>query len=179
MPTVARRAERALVRRGQEGPTLRARSDKYSRELYEDSDFDVVDESNLQRQVIHGTSTVGKLKVGNGVGDGVTTGPLINAAAVKKVEEHIADAKAKGGKVVDKAWVPLGTKDYASVIAKIPKDIDALVVVLGGSDAVNFLTQYQQAGGTAPLIGGSITADQTVLGSKGGQRKAVVAFASW
>ncbi|MDE2446877.1 MAG: NAD-dependent succinate-semialdehyde dehydrogenase [Alphaproteobacteria bacterium] len=43
---------------------------------------------------------VSKLKVGNGVGDGVTTGPLINAAAVKKVEEHIADAKAKGGKVV-------------------------------------------------------------------------------
>ena len=45
-------------------------------------------------------AAVGKLKVGNGVGDGVTTGPLINAAAVKKVEEHIADAKAKGGKVV-------------------------------------------------------------------------------
>jgi succinate-semialdehyde dehydrogenase / glutarate-semialdehyde dehydrogenase len=42
---------------------------------------------------------VGKLKVGNGVGDGVTTGPLINAAAVKKVEEHIADAVAKGGKI--------------------------------------------------------------------------------
>ena len=45
-------------------------------------------------------AAVGKLKVGNGVGDGVTTGPLINAAAVKKVEEHIADATAKGGKVV-------------------------------------------------------------------------------
>ncbi len=45
-------------------------------------------------------AAVAKLKVGNGVGDGVTTGPLINAAAVKKVEEHIADAKAKGGKVV-------------------------------------------------------------------------------
>ena len=43
---------------------------------------------------------VGKLKVGDGVGDGVTTGPLINAAAVKKVEEHIADALAKGGKLV-------------------------------------------------------------------------------
>jgi succinate-semialdehyde dehydrogenase/glutarate-semialdehyde dehydrogenase len=42
---------------------------------------------------------VGKLKVGNGVSDGVTTGPLINAAAVKKVEEHIADALAKGGKI--------------------------------------------------------------------------------
>jgi succinate-semialdehyde dehydrogenase / glutarate-semialdehyde dehydrogenase len=42
---------------------------------------------------------VGKLKVGNGALDGITTGPLINAAAVKKVEEHIADAKAKGAKV--------------------------------------------------------------------------------
>jgi succinate-semialdehyde dehydrogenase / glutarate-semialdehyde dehydrogenase len=42
---------------------------------------------------------VGKLKVGNGVEDGVTTGPLINPAAVKKVEEHIADALAKGGKL--------------------------------------------------------------------------------
>ena len=44
-------------------------------------------------------TAVGKLKVGNGNGDGVTTGPLINAAAVKKVEEHIADALAKGGKL--------------------------------------------------------------------------------
>jgi succinate-semialdehyde dehydrogenase/glutarate-semialdehyde dehydrogenase len=42
---------------------------------------------------------VKKLKVGNGVEEGVTTGPLINPAAVKKVEEHIADALAKGGKI--------------------------------------------------------------------------------
>ncbi len=42
---------------------------------------------------------VGKLKVGNGAEEGVTTGPLINPAAVKKVEEHIADALAKGGTV--------------------------------------------------------------------------------
>jgi len=45
------------------------------------------------------SAAVAKLKVGNGVGDGITTGPLINAAAVRKVEEHIADAIAKGGKV--------------------------------------------------------------------------------
>jgi len=43
---------------------------------------------------------VNKLQVGDGVKDGITTGPLINRAAVKKVEEHIADATAKGGKVV-------------------------------------------------------------------------------
>jgi branched-chain amino acid transport system substrate-binding protein len=47
-------------------------------------------------------------------------------------------------------------------------------VALGGADGVNFLTQYQQAGGEAPLIGGSITVDQTVLTSKGKIRDVVV-----
>lgn len=72
-----------------------------------------------------------------------------------------------GGKVIDKHWVPIGNKDYSSIIAAIPFDIDAIYVALGGADAINFLSQYQQAGGEAPLIGGSITVDQTVLGSKG------------
>ena len=45
-------------------------------------------------------AAVGKLKVGNGTEPGVTQGPLIDKAAVAKMEEHIADAVAKGGKVV-------------------------------------------------------------------------------
>jgi branched-chain amino acid transport system substrate-binding protein len=95
-----------------------------------------------------------------------------------QVQGFMAGYCAKGGKVVDKAWVPLGTKDYASVIAKIPKDIDALVVVLGGSDAVNFLTQYEQAGGDKPMVGGSITVDQTVLNYKGKRRESLLGTAS-
>jgi branched-chain amino acid transport system substrate-binding protein len=79
-----------------------------------------------------------------------------------------------GGKVPQKAWVPLGTKDYSSVIATIPKDIDALVVVLGGADAVNFLTQYEQAGGNKPMVGGSITVDQTVLNFRGKRRESLL-----
>jgi succinate-semialdehyde dehydrogenase/glutarate-semialdehyde dehydrogenase len=43
---------------------------------------------------------VEKLKVGNGVEAGVTQGPLIDGAAIKKVEEHIADAIAKGGRLL-------------------------------------------------------------------------------
>ena len=39
------------------------------------------------------------LKVGRGTETGVTQGPLINADAVAKVEEHLADAKARGAKV--------------------------------------------------------------------------------
>lgn len=81
-----------------------------------------------------------------------------------------------GGKApVDaRFWVPIGNKDYASVIAALPDDVDAIYVALGGADAVNFLTQYEQAGGELPLIGGSITVDQTVLGSKGRTRDFVV-----
>ena len=46
------------------------------------------------------TAAVAKLKVGDGTESGVTQGPLINEAAVKKVEEHVADAKKKGAKVL-------------------------------------------------------------------------------
>ena len=40
------------------------------------------------------------LKVGNGVEAGVNQGPLIDAKAVAKIEEHIADARAKGAVVL-------------------------------------------------------------------------------
>lgn len=39
------------------------------------------------------------LKVGNGMDEGVVLGPLINDEAVKKVEEHIADAVEKGARI--------------------------------------------------------------------------------
>jgi succinate-semialdehyde dehydrogenase/glutarate-semialdehyde dehydrogenase len=43
---------------------------------------------------------VAALKVGNGAEPGVLIGPLIDAAAVAKVEEHVSDALAKGARVV-------------------------------------------------------------------------------
>jgi len=43
---------------------------------------------------------VNGLKVGSGVDAGVTQGPLIDDKALAKIEEHIADAKAKGGTVL-------------------------------------------------------------------------------
>ena len=45
------------------------------------------------------TAKVKTLKVGNGFEDGVAQGPLIEDAAVAKVQRHVADAIAKGGKV--------------------------------------------------------------------------------
>ena len=81
-----------------------------------------------------------------------------------------------GGKAPQDArfYVPIGNKDFSSVIAALPDDVDAIFVALGGADAVNFLTQYEQAGGDLPLIGGSIMVDQTVLGAKGRQKTALI-----
>ncbi|WP_420585389.1 NAD-dependent succinate-semialdehyde dehydrogenase [Ruegeria sp.] len=45
-------------------------------------------------------AAVEALKVGDGLSDGTTTGPLINAEAVAKVEEHIKDVTDKGGSVL-------------------------------------------------------------------------------
>ena len=45
-------------------------------------------------------AAVEKLKVGRGTEAGVTQGPLINEAAVQKIEEHIGDALSKGAQVL-------------------------------------------------------------------------------
>ncbi len=83
-----------------------------------------------------------------------------------------------GGQITKRFWVPLGTKDFGSVIAGLPDDVDAIYLGLGGADAVNFLNQYQQAGGNAKLIGGSIMIDQTVLSSKGKAKEALLGTVS-
>ncbi|WP_204115391.1 NAD-dependent succinate-semialdehyde dehydrogenase [Shimia biformata] len=46
------------------------------------------------------TAAVKAMKVGDGFDDGVVAGPLITEDAVEKVEEHLADAVAKGAKVL-------------------------------------------------------------------------------
>ncbi len=45
-------------------------------------------------------AAVAELKVGDGLRSETQQGPLIDEAAVKKVEEHVADAVARGGKVL-------------------------------------------------------------------------------
>ena len=85
---------------------------------------------------------------------------------------------AAGGEITERLWVPLGTKDFGSIIAQLPDDVDAIYLGLGGGDAVNFLNQYQQAGGDANLIGGTIMVDGTVLSSKGAAKSALIGVPS-
>ncbi len=79
-----------------------------------------------------------------------------------------------GGEIVERFWVPLGSSDFGGVIAALPEDVDAIYLGVGGTDAINFLNQYEQAGAETNLIGGTIMADQTVLTSRGRAKEALV-----
>jgi succinate-semialdehyde dehydrogenase/glutarate-semialdehyde dehydrogenase len=46
------------------------------------------------------SQAVSGLKVGNGMEESVSQGPLINLAAIDKVEEHVSDAVGKGARIV-------------------------------------------------------------------------------
>jgi len=72
-----------------------------------------------------------------------------------------------GGDIVQRFWHPLGQADFGAIIAQLPDNVDAIYLGLGGTDAINFLNQYQQAGERTRLIGGTIMADQTVLTARG------------
>ena len=79
-----------------------------------------------------------KLKVGDGFGAGVTTGPLIDKNAVAKVERHLADATAKGGRVL------LGGKAKEGLFFE--------PTVIGGATAEMVLAHEETFGPVAPLF---------------------------
>jgi branched-chain amino acid transport system substrate-binding protein len=83
-----------------------------------------------------------------------------------------------GGEIAEMFWVPLGESDYSSVIASVPGDIDAMFVSVGGSDAVDFLTQANEFGLDVPIVGGSILVTEDVLGSEGNVRDAAIGTVS-
>jgi len=67
-------------------------------------------------------AAVAQLKLGNGLDEGTTTGPLIDAKAVAKVQEHIADALAKGARLVagGKAHHLGGTFFEPTILVDVP-----------------------------------------------------------
>jgi succinate-semialdehyde dehydrogenase/glutarate-semialdehyde dehydrogenase len=70
-------------------------------------------------------TAVAALKTGNGMEDGVTLGPLIDASALVKIQEHIADALAKGARLLQggKPHRLGGTFFQATVLADVTSDM--------------------------------------------------------
>jgi branched-chain amino acid transport system substrate-binding protein len=72
----------------------------------------------------------------------------------------------QGGRVVEKLWSPLNTPDYAPYIAQVPA-CDALCVGLAGSNPIKFIKQAKGLGIKQQVVGGSTTADDTIIGAYG------------
>ncbi|MGF6708530.1 NADP-dependent succinate-semialdehyde dehydrogenase [Pseudomonas frederiksbergensis] len=70
------------------------------------------------------TAAVAKLNIGNGLENGITTGPLIDAKAMAKVQEHIEDAVSKGARVVagGKPHALGGTFFEPTVLVDVPRN---------------------------------------------------------
>jgi len=63
------------------------------------------------------------LKVGNGFDEGVVQGPLIEEAAIDKVQRHVADAIAKGGRVLAGGHKMQGQFFEPTVVAEATADM--------------------------------------------------------
>ncbi|VFR23991.1 Succinate-semialdehyde dehydrogenase [NAD(P)+] [plant metagenome] len=66
-------------------------------------------------------TAVSKLKVGNGLEEGTTTGPLIDDKAVAKVQNHIEDALGKGAEVLMGGKLINGNFFEPTILVDVPQ----------------------------------------------------------
>jgi succinate-semialdehyde dehydrogenase/glutarate-semialdehyde dehydrogenase len=83
---------------------------------------------------------VTRMKVGAGTDEGTEIGPMINAAAIDKIERHIADAKKKGAQILAQSEAVPDGRQYARP------------VVLGGATTEMLLASEETFGPVAPLF---------------------------
>ncbi len=72
------------------------------------------------------TEAVSQLRVGNGMDEGITQGPLINADALRKVEDHVADAVQRGARVITggKRHALGGNFYEPTILSDVPRSAD-------------------------------------------------------
>jgi branched-chain amino acid transport system substrate-binding protein len=68
-----------------------------------------------------------------------------------------------GGKIVQKIWPPLGTKDFGPYIPTFKSDADAVFSLMVGPMPLQFPKQVRASGWTKPIIGGGTSYDESVL----------------
>jgi succinate-semialdehyde dehydrogenase / glutarate-semialdehyde dehydrogenase len=83
---------------------------------------------------------VAQMKVGAGTEDGVVIGPMINAAAIDKIERHVQDALSKGARILSQSNLVPDSRQYARP------------VVLGGATTEMLLASEETFGPVAPLF---------------------------
>ncbi len=74
-----------------------------------------------------------------------------------------------GGKVIQKIWPPIGTKDFGPYIPTIKSDADAIFTLMVGPMSLQFPKQLRAAGVKKPIIGGGTSYDEFILPSMGNE----------
>jgi branched-chain amino acid transport system substrate-binding protein len=75
--------------------------------------------------------------------------------------------EACGGKIIQKIWPPIGTKDFGPYIPTIKQDADAIFTLMVGPMSLQFPKQLAAAGNKKPVLGGGTSYDEFVLPSMG------------
>jgi branched-chain amino acid transport system substrate-binding protein len=68
-----------------------------------------------------------------------------------------------GGKIIQKIWPPLGTKDFGPFIPTIKADADAVFTLMVGPMSLQFPKQLRSSGYKKPIIGGGTSYDEFAL----------------
>ncbi len=68
-----------------------------------------------------------------------------------------------GGKVIQKIWPPLGTKDFGPYIPNIKADADMIFTTMVGPMALQFPKQLRAAGIKTPIVASGVSYDEFVL----------------
>jgi branched-chain amino acid transport system substrate-binding protein len=68
-----------------------------------------------------------------------------------------------GGKIIQKLWAPLGTKDFGPYLPQLNTTADAVFALMVGPMSLQFPKQYKAAGFHLPLLGGGTSADEFAL----------------
>jgi len=72
-----------------------------------------------------------------------------------------------GGKIVQKIWPPLGTKDFGPYLPTLKADADAIFSLMVGPMVPQFPKQLAAAGNKKPVIGGGTSYDEFILPAMG------------
>jgi branched-chain amino acid transport system substrate-binding protein len=75
--------------------------------------------------------------------------------------------EACGGKIIQKIWVPIGTKDFGPYIPTLKQNADRIFSLMVGPSALQFPKQLRASGYTKPLIGGGVSYDEFTLPAMG------------
>ncbi len=78
----------------------------------------------------------------------------------------ISEFCSLGGDVTKRVWAPLTTTDWASYVAQLPRNVDGVLLLTGGSNTISAEKAYVSLGGklAKQMLGGSSVMDPTSFG---------------